>query len=464
MFMRTSAAEYELTHPASPAHVRRNATLGVLNGIIGNIAQDFLHAEIILAGLVLILTKSWFMAALVPMIQKFGALGPQMLIGRYVEHLPRKRPYFVSMIVLRTVGHIVMVLSLWWVATGGGMQALLLFLGSYFFACVSAGAGHVVSLDMIGRMIPTGRIGIFLGLQSFLGSAAAVVVGLCVIQPILYWNALTEPYRYLILVIAGSVLMIGAMCMFSLCREEDGPTARSQTTWGESLRRGWRWLRENRDYRLYLWQRVAFRVNCLSLVFFVPYGQDRLRTLCNLTDLAILGGLFVATLKASRIVGGIFWGHLADRRGYRACFIGAGVFFALAPALAMLAPQLPIVFDIRVPFLSTPLNLPLLVYLLALVTIGMAHQAQIIAGNHFRVTTAPPHRRVSYAGFANTITVPLTLLPLAGATLKKSASAEVLFSLLVAGGLFALVMALPMSKTRPGAQHPAIPANSENQL
>jgi len=160
----------------------------------------------------------------------------------------------------------------------------------------------------------------------------------------------------------------------------------------------------------------------------------------------------VAMLKASRVVGALVWGRLADRRGYRPCFVASAVFFMIAPALALLAPRVPVCFSVSVPLLTAPLNLPLLVYMVALVAMGLGSQAQMIAGNHFRITTAPPHRRVSYAGFLNTITSPLTLLPLAGAYLAEAAGPAALFGLLVASGGFALITALRMTPGKASAE------------
>jgi MFS family permease len=273
-----------------------------------------------------------------------------------------------------------------------------------------------------------------------------VIIGLKVIQGILY--NVPAPDSYLVLAIIGSILMVAEMVCFSFCREEDGPAAKTQTTWGQSLRRGWGWLRNNRDYRMYFWQRISFRINYLSLALFIPYGRTQLKNVCSIADVAILGGVLVATLKASRVVGALVWGRLADWRGYRPCFVASGVFFIVAPALALLAPRLPVCFSVSVPLLTAPLNLPLGVYLVALVAIGLGSQAQMIAGNHFRITTAPPRRRVSYAGFLNTITSPLTLLPLAGAYLAEAAGPAVLFGLLVASGGFALIVALRMTPGR----------------
>ena len=61
------------------------------------------------------------------------------------------------------------------------------------------------------------------------------------------------------------------------------------------------------------------------------------------------------------------------------------------------------------------------------------------------VVTAPEHRRISYVAFLNTVTSPLTLLPLAGAWLAEAAGTWTVFLVVAAAGALLLAAALRMT-------------------
>lgn len=423
-------------------HSRRNHLLGVVSGMFAGTARDFLHPTLILAGLIYTLTGSTLLVALVTILNKAGVLAPQLLVSRFVEHTPRRRPYFIAVTVVRCTAFAALVGAMWLLSGSTTTLTLTLFFAVYLLTRISGGVGHVIYTDMVGRLIPPHRVGAFLGMRRFLGGSLAILAGMAIIQPIL--SGVEFPGNYVLLAGIGTALVIVDMTTFSMCREEPGPSADDPTTVGESLRRGMEWLKEDRNYRCYFWMRVAFRINYLALAFFIPYGTEQLESGAGM---ALLGGIMVATMKLSRVGGSALWGKVADLKGSRATLIGAGAFMLMAPALALLAPMLPPVFAFPLPGVERSLDLPLLVYLLALASMGFGIQANGIGGKRFLITSAPKERRPSYVAFLNTITSPLTLLPLLGAWVAQQAGMRVLFALLLGGGLLSLTSALRMNPT-----------------
>lgn len=424
------------------AHARRNHRLGLASGTFAGMAQDFLNPEILLVGLITALTDSAWLVALIVIINKGAGLAPQLLISSLMEHQPRRRPYFVIVTIVRALALSVLVLSIYLLSHGVNAATLALFYLAYFVQCVCTGSGHIIFMDMVGRLIPADRVGSFLGMRNFFGGALGIAAGMVVIQPML--ERIELPINYLVVAAIGTILVIIDMSLWSHTREEPGAKADRKTTFGESLRRGWAWVKADHNYRCYFYMRVAFRVNYLGLVFFIPFGKRQLTTATGLADVALLGGIMVATLKGSRVIASAVWGKLTDRFGSRAALVGAGVLFLAAPPLALVSPLLPEGFVITFPGLEATLNLPLCVYLLALACVSAAIQGNTIGGHRFLVTNAPPHRRASYVAFLNTITSPLTLLPLVGAWMAETVGMNWLFACIAAGGLLSLVPALRM--------------------
>ncbi len=423
-------------------HVGRNYFLGVLAGGFAGASRDFRNPELILVGLVYLLTDSPVLAGVIPVIAKAGILGPQLLIGSLIEHASRRKPYFVLVTVLRGLAMMGLVGATYLLTRTVSALTLGVFYLTYLTLRVITAGGAVVWNDMVGRLIPADRVGGLFGARGVLGGVLGIVGSLLVIQPIL--NTIEVPMNYLLLAVIGGGLAIIDMSIWCMSREEPGPGASTHNSFGDAIRRGIQWLREDHNYRCYFWARVAFRISYLGLAFFIPYGSERLHYEGGAGGVALLGGIMVAVLKISRVLGGVVWGKVSDRFGSKVGLTGSGLLLTIAPVLALGAARLPEAFSVRLPGLSGAFDLPMAAYLLALACFGSGMRGMGISGKRFLITNAPQERRPSYVAFLNTVTSPLTFLPLAGAYLAKVAGMDALFTLIIAGGLLSLLAALRM--------------------
>lgn len=426
---------------------RSNHFRGVAAGVFAETAREFLHPEIILTGLIYALTRSPVLAAMVPVINKVGVLGPQLLFGARVEHLPRRRPVFIVVTIVRSLAVVGLVGSIGLLALRGPTTwPLTLFYLTYLVVCTATACGHVVFMDMIGRLIPRNRVASFIGLRMVLGGVLAMVVAFLVIQPIL--STVTTPWNYFLLSCVGAVLVAVDMSIWCTARECAGPAAKRRPSVGESFRRGFHWLRDDARYRKFFWTRIGFRISYLGLAFFIPFGEQQLARE-DATGIALLGGILVGTQRVSSILASALWGKVADRKGSRFTLVCAGVLLVLAPLLAVAAAYAPGVYDLPLPGVDRGLDLPLTVYLAALVLLSFGIRAQVLGGQRLLITNAPVDRRPTYLAFLNTLTSPLTLLPLAGAALAKMAGMTTLFYIVVLGGVVILAASVTMQADAP---------------
>ncbi len=421
-------------------HAERNYRTGVAAGVFAAVGRDFLHPQLILSGLIYALTQSPLLVALITIINKAFSMGPQLLVSSFLEHSPRRRPQFIVLTFIRSSAYALVAVAIALLGVSQGKLALLFFFAVYSLACLSTACAHVVYMDMIGRLIPSEQTGSYIGIRNCLGGAAAIAVGIFVIQPIL--SGVSLPMNYLLLAVLGALFVAVDMSIWCQCREEPGAKAKSRSSFRDSMRRGFKWLRRDHNYRCYLLQRIGFRISFVGLAFIIPYGSEELAFDSRPGGIAILGGIMVAVMKLSRMFGALIWGKVADRFGSRRSLIFGGAFFALAPATALLAPRLPQAFSVSIP--GGMLDLPLLTFLAALALMGLGLQATMVAGQRFLIISAPAHRRASYVGFLNTLTSPLTLLPLLGAWIASSWGMQPLFVTVAAGGLVSLSGAIAM--------------------
>jgi len=431
-------------------HAGRHQRLGILAGMFNGSARGFVDPDLIINGLVVSVTQSPYLVALVAFINKAAALAPQLLVSTRIEHFSRRRPQFVAVIVVRAIAQLALVVSIWLLARRVNAVSLTLFFGSFLLTWFCAGSAQVIFMDMVGRLIPHERMGTFFGYRSLGGLIAVVITSLLITQPIL--SHVEEPYGYVWLAVLGGVLTVCGMIIWSLCQEGEGPRAEHRTTLRQSLRRGFGWLKSNRNYRCVFLLRIAFRFCYLGLAFFILFGRDQLRGGQGEKGVQVLGGIMVATITLSQLGSSAVWGRASDRRGTRICLVLSALLLIVAPLLALLAPTLPRVFSYRVPGITYVFDLRIVVYLLALAALGAGTQGNILGVNRFMVTTAPPHRRASYLGFANTAASPLTLLPFFGAWLADTGRMTTVFLLVAGGGVLALLASLamqPESKSTP---------------
>jgi len=356
--------------------------------------------------------------------------------------------------MIRTCCFAGLVVAAWWMVRRMDVASVVVFFLAYLAICVFSGATHVASMEMLGRMIRPDRLGLFFGSRSFVGTALGIAAGAIVIQPVL--GGIKTQMSYVVLLLVGAVIATGDVALFSLSRERDGPKARRRTTLRESLLRGLKWVRRDHNYRMFLFSRVAFRINYLALAFFIPYGSETLGR-HEPGGIAVLGGIFVAALHCSRLAASMVWAKMADRWGFRPPLIGAGALFMAAPLLALLAPLLPGGFLLKLPGGAAEVDLPLVVYILGLMALGAAMQGNIMGGQYFIVTNAPRRRRASYLGFLNTVTSPLTLLPLCAAAAAHWVGMSAIFFVAAGGGAMSLAAAVRM---RPAANRPVAAADA----
>ncbi len=444
----------------SDASARRNYTLGVISAAPGTVAGGaFLNPDLVLVGLIMALTTSmseetrWILASLVPVISKLGILAPQLLFGSFLEHRPRKRPYWFALGAGRVGALLAMAVAIILMARDANSWTITAFFGAYLAFSTCIGAGYLVLLDLSGQMIPSGRVGRYFGTRGLLGQGFAALIAWIAVQPML--AGLDSPWNYVTMVLVAAGLLAAEAILFGMCREVAATSPPRRTTLSESLRRGFGWMKTSPNYQVCFWMRPIFRINYLNLALFVPCLADAR----GAAEAVLLGGILVGVIKVSQVATSFAWGKLADRRGSRPCFMAAGTSYLIVPGLTLLARQLPGLFHLDVPGLPGGLDLPLSVYFVALAIFGAGNQAMIVGNTRFLLSSAPPHRRISYVGFLNTTTCPLALLPLAGAWIATKVGFEALLgSLLVAGAIY-LLLALridePAFNSPPAPSEPA---------
>ncbi|MBT3269697.1 hypothetical protein HN371_21310 [Candidatus Poribacteria bacterium] len=417
--------------------------MGVVSGTVGRLERSFLHVQLVLAAYVYELTQSNALVGLLTTVTEAGMFGPQLYVSSLIEHRARKLPSFIVMHAARTVAVACMCAGVW-VSASHVAAGLLLFFVACVFHRVLHGGSALAFTDIIGKTVDPRRYGGFLAWRAVLGGILALVTGFLVVQPIL--DRLAFPVSYAVLVGAGVAFTGISGFVFYLAREDPMERVPKRRGLSGVIRGGLADLRADRNYRLLLTLRLLMRANGLTLAFYVPYGVERLGA-------SGMAGVFIGVISASRLASSPLWGRVSGGRGNRACLIWSGAFYALSPIAALAATRVPDPAAWSVPWLGFTLSLPLGVYLLSLALFGLALQGNIIARNAFIVEIAPDDRRPSYIAFLNTVSLPMSILPvLAGWTIGGSTNGlDGLFIVVAVTGALTFVVASRLTEVREDA-------------
>jgi len=420
---------------------RRNYALGLANGMLAQLGNSILHPQLVLAAFVYDQTRSNLLVGLLTALSVAGHRLPQLYVSSLIEHRERKKRSYVMASLMRLAALIALAGAMLLIRSQGGWLPMGLFFLAYVAFRTAQGSASLPFLDIMARTIGPSRVGGFFALRHFLGGVMALLGGFFLVQPVLSYVSSPLSYALLTLLAAGTLTVAWSAVFMVL--EPANPDPPKRRGLRQSFAAGRRMLKEQANYRILLYLRVLGHMNGLALVFYVPYGVEKL-------GVAGISGILLGLISASRMASSLVWGRVSNRRGNRLCLVIAGLFFVLSPTAALAAPLVPDVFQWAVPGTGATLDLPLLLYLLALFCFGFAQQANLIGTQAFTLESAPPERRPSYMAFLNTVTIPMTFLPaLAGVLVAADVMGlSTLFGLVAVSGLLTLALSLRLAEVR----------------
>jgi MFS family permease len=289
--------------------------------------------ETVIPLLVSQLTTSTVVIGLVPAVYSLGIYLPQLIGAGLTEALPRKKP-LVSLIGIfgERLPYLLAGLSIWLLARPAPALALTLLVVMFGLSGASAGFATPAWFDLIAKVIPLRRRGLFTGLSHGLGALMGVA-GAAVIAVVL--ERWTFPDNYAILFGLCFAAMLISWVGLILNREPVSPAVRASTPLASYLRRLPGVLGGNRNFARYIASMAVVRCGTMAGGFFLVYGNGRFQL--SGTDIGLLTGVLIG---CQAIVNPI-WGVLGDRYGHKLVLNAGALALALAATVVWLAPSLP---------------------------------------------------------------------------------------------------------------------------
>jgi MFS family permease len=411
------------------ANFRWNFTVNALDISFYMLAMNMISQSTILPLLVARLTDSKVAIGLLPAIIAMGFLLPQLFTASHTETLKRKKPFIVLWSGLgERLPYLAIGLIVLYLAEPAPLVTLIAF---YLLLLLATGAGGALApawYDMIAKVIPLERRGVWsgvgFGLGALMGVAGAALAGR-------FLSDLPYPQSFAACFLAAFAFQAVSWSFLALNREPESDTVKPQASMRDYFRRLPAILRADRNYQVYLITRSVISLSGMAAGFYIVFGSERF----GLTGAQV--GWLTAVLVGTQALLNLLLGMLGDRRGHKLVLV-LGAFTAAAASLAAL--------------LASSFAGLLLVFLL----LGAAIAAETVSSFNIIIEFCRPEDRPTYIGLTNTLLAPVRILaPILGGVLVAQFDYQVLFGASLAAGVAG---ALAMARWLREPRHQALAA------
>jgi MFS family permease len=386
-----------------------NFTVNAVDIMFITLGLSLVSRETVMPVLASHLTDSKLVIGLIPAIFSLGFYLPQLLMANFSEGLRYKKPFVMWVGGLgERVPYLLIGVAVWALALSAPTLTMGILLAGLGISAFGAGIGTPAWYDMIAKVIPVHRRGIWSGIGHSLGALMGVG-GALLVGYIL--TSYLFPTNFAILFFLAAVAMAISWGGLALTREPPSLVNGEPTPIRSYLRRLPVILRRDRNYTRFLVSRSLVQLGTMAGAFFIIYGTERFQ----IDGIGV--GRLTAILIGSTAVMNLAWGYIGDRLGHKAVLAGAAFCMAGAVAIAWMASSqvwLSITF----------------------VLLGAYLAADMVSGLNIILEFCAPEERPTYIGLTNTLLAPMvTLAPMLGGWLADTVDYEGLFPVALAVAL-----------------------------
>jgi MFS family permease len=329
----TTAAEREAVYEGFVwKNLKRNYAGHFVHGMLGMTGFRLINAPTFVPAYLHMLGGSNTIAGLGIALQQLGGTVSPIVGAAQIEHRKHVLPVSMLLGVLMRVQILGLGLAGWFLH---GTALLVTVMAFLFIYGLFSGPQGVAFQFLLGKMIPIAWRGRLQGLRNVTGgliaAGLAYLAGKYLVGANLWGNGYGAMY------LAAFVLTsLGLTAFRILVREPEPPTLRPQVKFRERIRDFAPMLRDNPPFLYFMIARSFAIANRVAAPFYIIFATRAL----GMSGTTI-GALTFAYLIADTVAN-LAWGTMADRLGFRSCFIAALVLWIGATALLMEAHGLPL--------------------------------------------------------------------------------------------------------------------------
>lgn len=406
---------------------RWNFSVNIWDIAFITIGLSLVSRETVMPVLVSQLTNSKLAIGLIPAIYTLGFYLPQLLSANFTEQLRYKKP-------------ITMHLGGWGERLPYGLMALVLFflaastpnLALFFFfvllaiTAISSGLATPPWFDMIAKVIPVEKRGIWSGIGHGLGAIMGIF-GAYFVGRIL--EAYLFPNNFALLFALSFLFAIISYIGLALNREPPSETIKKSVPLKTYLGQLPSILHHNINYRRFIISRSILLLGTMATGFYMVYGTERFAT--DQASVARLTALLTGVLIGSQAISNLIWGFISDRKGHKTVLVSAAFVLMFVALTALLG--------------NSPTWL-----VISFILLGVYLAAEQVSGLNIILEFCKDEDRPTFIGLSNTLLAPLfALAPILGGWLVTQFGFQVLFLVaMVFAALGALCLGLWVKEPR----------------
>ena len=391
------------------ANFRWNFNVNILDITFITLGLSLISRETVMPVLVSSLTDSKLAIGLIPAVFSLGFYLPQLLTANFTERLTYKKP-FVMLVgsVGERLPYLIIALTIWAFALTAPTLTLTVFYFGVGIAAFSAGIATPAWFDMIAKVIPVQRRGVWSGLGHGLGALMGIV-GAYFVGRIL--ETYIFPNNFALLFALAFVAVAISWVGLALNCEPPSKMIKEHTTTGQYFSRLPAIIRSNDNYAHFLISRTVIQLGAMATGFFMVFGTETF----GITGAGV--GFLTGVLIASTAVMNLVWGVIGDRLGHKLVLAGAAFTMSAAALMALLATSQSWLVA-------------------AFILLGAYLAADQVSGLNIILEFCKEEDRPTYIGLTNTLLAPILITaPLIGGLLATWAGYSGLFiaAALIAG-------------------------------
>lgn len=414
-------------------HLKRNFSLGVLNGAFFNLFSALLDPYLVLSWFVSQLTTSNFLIGLIVPIQNGGWFLPQLVVSSYVQRRRRKLPLYAYMAGIRVVMWGLITPAVFFIEDPAVLLAIFFTLLTAY--SLADGLAGLPFMDIVAKAIPPTRRGAFFGWRNFLGGFLALGGSLLVKYILDERRGLAFPDNYAVLFLLSFFVLCLALGCFVLVMEPLEPVNEERVTLSRQFRRALDLPRRDKNYRRFLVMRLLLMGAEMATPFYIIYAKLTLSVSVSMVGVYLTG----ATLAS--FAANLLWGRISDRQGNKSLI-------ALSSSLGLFTPLIALSIAPLAGLLPGLREFTPGLFVLAFILSSGSRSGAAIGNMNFLLEVARADDRPIYIGFTNTIMGIALLASSVGGLIVDLAGFTVLFSLALAFYALALFLTLRLQEPR----------------
>jgi len=379
---------------------RRNRLLCIFDGVLVQLGMNISHPSMVLAILVRTLGGSNTLVGALSAIRFSGWQLPQFPIAGWIQPLPRKAPFAVTMALARA--GIYGLLAALTLTLGRTHPTLLLsvFFALFTLSRVVTSAGALARFDVWGKIFHRSKRASFFATRNFWGGVFVFGSGFLVRLILDPDKGLPFPQSFALLLAVSSAAFLIASVLFSQIQEPAEQANNIRYSVRDQLWRAPSLLRRDPYLRQYLLVRVLLSTTVISQPFYPIYALDVLQAPESMV------GIYLSALTLANVIANLLWQKLERSQGTYALLRMASLLSALAPLLAATTPLL-----VRALGPGHSGLLPAYIFSTVFLLAGASQSGRGVSLPAVILEIAPTKERPSYIGLVNTLLGFVSFLP-----------------------------------------------------